>query len=109
MGSGWYQLALWVGLIIPLILMAISAIRTTNWGKVLASVLFLVGMLAGRLEFVLSGLLMPTGPKAEGQPTFVSYWPTIWEVFVLLFALSVLLLVYTYGVRNFNLEEAEHS
>ncbi len=105
MGTGWYHLALWVGLVIPLVLMAVPSIRRTNWGKVSASVLFLVGMLAGRLEFVLGGLVMPTGPKAEGQPQFVSYWPTIWEVFVVLFALSVLLTVYTYGERNFKLGE----
>ena len=109
MGSGWYHLALWVGLVIPLVMMAAPSIRTTHWGKVTASVFFLLGMLAGRLEFVLGGLVMPTGPKAEGQPPFVSYWPTIWEVFVLVFALSVLLLVYTYGERNLKLEEANES
>jgi molybdopterin-containing oxidoreductase family membrane subunit len=103
MGTGWYHLALWVGLLIPLVLLAVPSIRRTNWGKFSASALFLIGMLAGRLEFVLGGLVMPTGPKAEGQPPFVSYWPTIWEVFVVVFALSVLLLVYTYGERNFKL------
>ncbi len=70
-----------------------------------AAVLFLVGMFAGRLEMVLSGLVMPTGPKAEGQPPFVSYWPTIWEVFVFVFALAVLLLVYTLGERHLKLSE----
>jgi molybdopterin-containing oxidoreductase family membrane subunit len=107
--SGWYHFALWIGLVIPLLLLAVPSIRTTNWGKTSASSLFLVGMLAGRLEFVLGGLVMPTGPKAEGQPQFVSYWPTIWEVFVLMFALSVLLLVYTYGERNLKLEEGAES
>jgi hypothetical protein len=54
---------------------------------------------------VLSGLVMPTGPKAEGQPTFASYWPTIWEVFVFASALAVLLLVYTLGERNLKLSD----
>jgi molybdopterin-containing oxidoreductase family membrane subunit len=109
MDSGWYHLALWVGLVIPLVLMAVPVIRTTKWGKVSASVFFLVGMLAGRIEFVLGGLVMPTGPKAEGQPQFVSYWPTIWEVFVVLFALSVLLFVYTFGERNLKLQDVNES
>ena len=52
---------------------------------------------------------MPTGPKAEGQPQFASYWPTIWEVFVVVFALAVLLSVYTYGERNFKLGDADRS
>jgi molybdopterin-containing oxidoreductase family membrane subunit len=106
LGSGWYHLALWVGLVIPLVLIAKPSVRQATWGKVTAAVLFLVGMFAGRLEMVLSGLVMPTGPKAEGQPMFVSYWPTIWEVFVFVFALAVLLLVYTLGERHLKLAQA---
>jgi molybdopterin-containing oxidoreductase family membrane subunit len=105
LGSGWYHLALWVGLIIPLVLLAIPSVRNSSPGKVTSAILFLVGMFAGRLEMVLSGLVMPTGPKAEGQPPFVSYWPTIWEVSVLVFALAALLLVYTIGERHLKLSE----
>jgi molybdopterin-containing oxidoreductase family membrane subunit len=105
LGSGWYHLALWVGLVIPLLLIAMPSLRTATWGKVTAAVLFLVGMFAGRLELVLSGLVMPTGPKAEGQPPFISYWPTIWEVFVFVFALAVMLFIYTLGERNLKLSE----
>jgi molybdopterin-containing oxidoreductase family membrane subunit len=106
LSSGWYHLALWVGLVIPLLLISISSVRKATWGKFTASVLFLVGMFAGRLEMVLSGLVMPTGPKGEGQPPFVSYWPTIWEVFVFVFGLAVLLLVYTLGERHLKLQMA---
>jgi len=105
LGSGWYHLALWVGLVIPLLLLAMPSARQATWGKVTAAVLFLIGMFAGRLEMVLSGLVMPTGPKAEGQPPFVSYWPTIWEVFVFVSALAVLLFIYTLGERNLKLSE----
>ena len=107
LSSGWYHLALWVGLVIPLVLIAMPAVRNATWGKISSSVLFLVGMFAGRLEMVLSGLVMPTGPKAEGQPPFVSYWPTIWEVFVFVFALSVMLLIYTLGERKLKLSEVQ--
>ena len=105
LGSGWYHLTLWVGLVIPLVLIAMPSVRSAVWGKITAAVLFLVGMFTGRLEIVLSGLVMPTGPKAEGQPPFVSYWPTIWEVLVFVSALSLLLLVYTIGERHFKLSE----
>ncbi|NNL75416.1 MAG: polysulfide reductase NrfD, partial [Desulfobacterales bacterium] len=103
LSSGWYHLALWFGLVIPLVLIAMPAVRTTTWGKITSAILFLGGMFAGRLEMVLSGLVMPTGPKAEGQPAFASYWPTIWEVFVFVAALAVLLLIYTLGERHFKL------
>ena len=105
LGSGWYHFSLCVGLIIPLVMLAMPSVRQTTWGKVTSAALFLVGMFVARLEMVLSGLVMPTGPKAEGQAPFVSYWPTIWEVFVFVFALSVLLFVYTIGERHFKLSE----
>lgn len=103
LSSGWYHLALWIGLIIPLLLVAIPSLRKATWSKILASALFLAGMFAGRVEMVLSGLVMPTGPKAEAQPPFVSYWPTIWEVFVFVFAIALLLLIYTVGERHLKL------
>ncbi len=106
LSSGWYHLALWVGLVIPILMITMPAVRNATWGKITAAALFLVGMFAGRLEMVLSGLVMPTGPKAEGQPPFVSYWPTIWEVLVFVSALAVLLFVYTLGERNLKLSEA---
>lgn len=106
LGSGWYHLALWVGLVIPLVMLAIPSVRQAVWGKWTSAALFMVGMFAGRLEMVLSGLVMPTGPKAEGQLPFVGYWPSIWEVFVIISALAVLLLVYTIGERRFKLSEA---
>ena len=105
LSSGWYHLALWVGLVIPLVLIAMPAVRNATWGKVTSAALFLVGMFAGRVEMVLSGLVMPTGPKAEGQPQFVSYWPTIWEVFVFVSALAVCLFIYTLGERSLKLSE----
>ena len=105
LSSGWYHLALWVGLVIPLVLIVMPAVRNATWGKITTAVLFLIGMFAARLEMVLSGLVMPTGPKAEGMPPFVSYWPTIWEVFVFVSALAVLLFVYTVGERSLKLSE----
>jgi molybdopterin-containing oxidoreductase family membrane subunit len=106
LSSGWYHIALWVGLVIPLLLISSPSVRGATWGKVTTSVLFLVGMFAGRMEMVLSGLIIATGPKGEGQPQFVSYWPTIWEVFVFVFGLAVLLLVYTLGERHLKLHTA---
>jgi hypothetical protein len=47
---------------------------------------------------------MPLGAMAEGRADFVSYLPTIWEVFVALFGISVVLLVYTLGDRYLQLD-----
>lgn len=103
-GSVPYNIELWLGLAVPTVLMLVPSIRATVWGKVAASVLLLVGMFAGRLEFVLSGVIRPLGQMAEGRPEIVSYMPTVYEVFVALFGLSVMLLIYTIGERYLKLE-----
>lgn len=103
-GSIPYNIELWLGLAVPTVLMLVPSIRETVRGKVAASVLVLVGMFAGRLEFVLSGVVRPLGQMAEGRPEIVSYMPTVYEVFVALFGLSVMLLIYTIGERYLKLE-----
>jgi len=103
-GSIPYNIEFWLGLVVPTILMLSPSVRTTVWGKVTASVLLLVGMFAGRLEFVLSGVIRPLGQMAEGRPEIVSYMPTVYEIFVALFGLSVMLLIYTIGERYLKLE-----
>lgn len=99
-----YYVTLWLGLVVPLVLMALPSVRSRTWGKVTAAALFLVGMFVERLGFLLSGEVMPMGPLAEGQPQFVSYAPTIWELFVPASALSVMLLLYTLGEWYLKLE-----
>ncbi|MBW1896605.1 MAG: polysulfide reductase NrfD [Deltaproteobacteria bacterium] len=102
-GSIPYNIEFWLGLAVPTLLMLVPSIRVTVSGKVTASLLVLVGMFAGRLEFVLSGVVRPLGQMAEGRPEFVSYMPTIYEVFVALFAFSAMLLIYTLGERYLKL------
>jgi molybdopterin-containing oxidoreductase family membrane subunit len=99
-----FQTELWIGLLAPFVLMLIPSVRVTTWGKVLASLLLLVGMLIGRLEFILTAEIMPMGQMAEGLPQFVSYLPTVSEVFVAIFGLAVMLLLYTLGERYFDLD-----
>jgi molybdopterin-containing oxidoreductase family membrane subunit len=104
-GSMPYNLELWLGLFIPSLLMLVPSIRLTDWGKVTAASLLLVGMFVGRLEFVLSGVVRPLGQMAEGRPDFVSYMPTISEILVAVFGFSLMLLLYTLGERFFKLDE----
>jgi molybdopterin-containing oxidoreductase family membrane subunit len=103
-GSIYYNIEFWLGLVAPTVLMLVPKIRATVDGKITASLLLLIGMFAGRLEFVLSGVVRPLGQMAEGRPEIVSYMPTVFEVFVALFGLSVMLLVYSIGERYLKLE-----
>lgn len=108
-GSIPYHIELWLGLVIPTLMMMVPSIRHTFGGKVTASFLMLAGMFAGRLEFVLSGVIRPLGQMAEGRPEFMSYTPNLYEIFVALAGFSVMLLIYTLGDRFLKLQAApEH-
>jgi Ni/Fe-hydrogenase subunit HybB-like protein len=103
-GSIPYNIELWLGLVAPTVLMLVPSIRATVWGKMTASLLLLIGMFEGRLEFILSGVVRPLGQMAEGRPEIVSYMPTVYEVLVAIFGFSVMLLIYTIGERYLKLE-----
>ena len=103
-GSISYNIELWIGLVVPFVLLMIPSVRSTAGGKVAATALVLFGMLAGRLEFILTAEVVPMGSLRELRPEIVSYMPHLWEVFVLLFGLSTVLLVYTLGQRFLKLD-----
>jgi molybdopterin-containing oxidoreductase family membrane subunit len=68
--------------------------------------LLLAGTLAMHMEILLAGQSRPVGPKAEQFPEFVSYFPSIWEWLVLVFALAVMFLLYTLGEKYLKLTAA---
>jgi molybdopterin-containing oxidoreductase family membrane subunit len=96
-----FQLLL--GLIVPYAMMVIPSVRRTGWGKTAASAIALISILGMHMEVLLAGQVRPVGPKAEGLAEFVSYSPSVWEWLVLVFALSVILLLYTLGERHLSL------
>jgi molybdopterin-containing oxidoreductase family membrane subunit len=105
-GSWLYHFVLWLGLVVPFILMTIPSVRVTIWGKVASSALVLLGMFAGHMESLLAGQLIPPGPMGLGVLEIVTYAPTIWEWLVVAFALAVMLLLYTLGERYLKMEVA---
>lgn len=95
-----------LGLFLPFVLLLIPSVRGSAGGRVLASALIFVGSLARHMEILLAGQSHPVGPKAEQFPQYVQYVPSIWELLVLVFALAVMLLLYTLGERYLKLNEA---
>ena len=93
-----------LGLMLPLLLMVISGTRSSFGGRMAASALVLAGTLAMHMEILLAGQSRPIGPKAEQYPEYVSYFPSMYEWLVMLFAIAVALLLYTMGERYLNLK-----
>jgi len=94
-----------LGLFLPFVLLLIPSVRKSMGGKAVTSALILVGTLMMHMEILLAGQSHPVGPKAEQYPAFISYFPSIWEWLVFVFALAVMLLLYTLGERYLKLEE----
>ena len=94
-----------LGLFLPFVLLLIPSVRASIGGKIVASALILIGTLFMHMEILLAGQSHPVGPKAEQFPEFIKYFPSIWEFLVFLFALTIMLLLYTLGERYLKLTE----
>ncbi len=94
-----------LGLFLPFILLLIPSVRQNSSGKIIISALVLLGTLMMQMEILLAGQSHPIGPKAEQYPEFIKYFPSIWEWLVFVFALAVMLSLYTLGERYFRLAQ----
>ena len=95
-----------LGLFLPFVLLLIPSVRGSAGGRIFASALVFAGSLARHMEILLAGQSHPVGPKAEQFPQYVQYVPSVWELLVLVFALAVMLLLYTLGERYLKLNGA---
>jgi molybdopterin-containing oxidoreductase family membrane subunit len=94
-----------LGLFLPFVLLLIPSVRASAGGKIIASLLILIGTLLMHMEILLAGQSHPVGPKAEQYPEFIKYFPSIWEFLVFSFALTIMLILYTLGERYLKLTE----
>lgn len=102
-----FQIVLWLGLVIPTLLMLIPSVRSTMIGKLIASALVLLGLFFERVDYVTVGQLKPVGVKAVGMPELVGHSSTVWEWLILIAAIAILLLLFTIGEKYLKLESAD--
>ncbi len=93
-----------LGLFLPFVLISIPALRYNNSTRMITSALVLVGTLAMHMEILLAGQSRPVGPKAEQFPDVISYFPSIWEWYVFMLSIAVMLLLFSLGERFLKLE-----
>lgn len=92
-----------VGLVVPFALIMSPAVRKTTTGTLATALIAWAGSLVIHMKILINGQRFPVGPKAEQFPDIVTYAPSPWEWLVALFAISVMLLLYTLGERYLNL------
>ncbi len=92
-----------LALAIPCLVMAVKTWRESITGKVIASVVALISIMGTTMEILISGQARPVGPKAEGLPEFLSYFPSIWEWSVVVLAVGLVLALCSLGEKYLHL------
>jgi molybdopterin-containing oxidoreductase family membrane subunit len=96
-----------LGLVVPLVLIALPATRTPA-GTVVAAVLALVGVFVDRLTFVSAGQIAPTTTvSGVVSSPYAAYSPSPVEIGILIGAAAFVALVYTLAERYVDLREAD--
>lgn len=106
-GSFAFQLVLWLGLVLPLLLMLIPKIRAMTAGKITAAALVLLGLFIERMDYVLVGQLKPLGVRAMEVSGLAPHGYSIWEGLIVVSSLALLLLVFTFGEQYLKLGTTE--
>lgn len=104
-GSGWFHLAVWVGLVLPFILLLAVGLRGRPQIQVLASVLVLAGIFIERLFFMVGGQVVPLF-KGTWFRGLVEYVPSFSEWTLAVMGFALLLALYALGEKMFHLAAA---
>jgi molybdopterin-containing oxidoreductase family membrane subunit len=79
---------IFIGLLLPLVLMLLAATRSRPWAQALAALLVMNALLISRYEYIIGGQLVPMF-KGTWAPDLLSYMPSTTEWLLLLLAILV--------------------
>jgi len=97
-----YHLSLWVGLLLPFIIMLKSSLRNQLNIQLLVSVLVFLGLFAERYYFVIGGQVVPLF-QGTWVPDLIAYTPSATEWALTIMGWSLAFLLYVLGEKFFNL------
>ncbi|WP_151705647.1 NrfD/PsrC family molybdoenzyme membrane anchor subunit [Nitrincola alkalilacustris] len=100
--SSLYHLSLWVGLLLPFLLMLNGNFRNQAGVQLLVSVLVFLGLFAERFYFVVGGQVVPLF-KGTWYPDMIAYTPSLTEWALTFVGWSLALLLIVLGERFLNL------
>jgi Ni/Fe-hydrogenase subunit HybB-like protein len=103
--SPWFHVQLWLGMVLPFILLLMPKLRVLPLVQILASVLVLIGVFIGRYEYIVGGQLIPLW-KGTWYPDLIAYTPSLTEWGIVIFGVGVGLLIYAVGAWMFRLDDA---
>jgi Ni/Fe-hydrogenase subunit HybB-like protein len=103
-GTVWFHIGLWGGLVVPFILMLMPGLRGQKNVQLLASALVLIGVFIGRYEYVVGGQQVPMFKGTWGAE-LIAYTPSVTEWGVVLLGAGIGLLIYAVAEWIFRLDD----
>ncbi|SFX74729.1 NrfD/PsrC family molybdoenzyme membrane anchor subunit [Marinospirillum alkaliphilum] len=97
-----YHLSLWVGLLLPFIILLNSNLRNQVNMQLLASILVFLGLFSERFFFVVGGQVVPLF-KGTWIPNLIQYSPSATEWSLTIMGWSLIFVLYVLGEKFFNL------
>ena len=101
-GSPLFHLALWGGLVLPLILMLSPSLRGQTNMQIGAAALAVLGVAIDRYQYVVGGQIVPLF-KGAWVPDFIPYVPSLTEWLVALLGVALAAAIYAWGEKALNL------
>lgn len=99
-----FHVEIWIGFVLPLILVSTNALRANPVTQFVASVLFMVGMFSARLELLIVGQEVPL---FRGYWVgYADYWPSFTEWMLVPAGFGMFLLLYGAGEWLLRLSDA---
>lgn len=98
-----FHIEVWLGIVLPLVLMAMGSLRRTSWAQIAASVLVMVSLMIARYDFIVGGQIVPLF-KGSWAPGLISYVPSATEWLILLMSIFLANVVNAFGEWRFDLE-----
>jgi molybdopterin-containing oxidoreductase family membrane subunit len=103
--SPWFHIEIWLGMVLPFILMLLPGTRNAPGPQIAAAALVLLALAIGRYEFVIGGQVVPVfkGAWVDG---FVEYSPSGTEWMLVVLSVSLCLAIYAFGEKRLRLADA---
>jgi molybdopterin-containing oxidoreductase family membrane subunit len=97
-----FHIELWVGLMLPFVLMLSPTLQRQPKMQITAAVLVMASLFLGRYEFIVAGQMVPMF-KGSWIPGLIEYTPSLTEWTIVATALALVFFLYAAGEKLFNL------
>jgi len=105
LSSPLFHIEIWIGLVIPMLLMSTNGLRSHRTIGALAAFLFMIGIFFGRLELLINGQKVPLFKGYWAG--YVEYWPSLTEWMLVPAGIGIYLFLYGAGNWLLRLSDTE--